>query len=380
MPGDLQAIMNAAEQAAAANDFPSAARHLRDAARLQESALGPANADLANTLNNLGVVSERLGEIEEAERCFRRAYAIATSALPEDHPFVATSRTNLEDFCRLYSRSFEEPGESKDRDAPVESEEANPFASEEQDPVADSKEQDVFAASAEQDQAYERSAPTREAARLGEGEPSSRSEPYRGAVPVDPPPRGIPFGAVAVAAIAILALVIGWIAWPSRTLSSPPQVDTRAAPPPSVASPAPAPSPPETATAPPSEPKPAPPSTSTSTAPTSRADATTVADARLCRTLSTSGAWQCDAVTGDVAPGPIYFFTRIVAERATTVEHRWYFDDQLRQNVMLSIQPNSAGYRTYSRTTIPPERAGQWRVEVRTEEGRVLGEQHFTVR
>ena len=47
---------------------------------------------------------------------------------------------------------------------------------------------------------------------------------------------------------------------------------------------------------------------------------------------------------------------------------------------MLSIQPNGAGYRTYSRTTIAPERAGQWRVELRTEDGRVLNEQRFTVR
>ena len=83
---------------------------------------------------------------------------------------------------------------------------------------------------------------------------------------------------------------------------------------------------------------------------------------------------------GEVGPGPIYFFTRIAAARDTTVQHRWYFRDQLHQNVMLTIQPNSAGYRTYSRTTIAPERAGEWRVELRTEDGRVLNEQRFTVR
>jgi hypothetical protein len=47
---------------------------------------------------------------------------------------------------------------------------------------------------------------------------------------------------------------------------------------------------------------------------------------------------------------------------------------------MLSIQANGAGYRTYSRTTIAPERAGDWRVELRTEDGRMLREERFTVR
>ena len=105
-----------------------------------------------------------------------------------------------------------------------------------------------------------------------------------------------------------------------------------------------------------------------------------VVDARVCRSLETTGAWQCDAVTAAVAPGPIYFFTRIASERDTTVQHRWYFGDELRQSVMLSIQATSAGYRTYSRTTIAPERAGEWRVELRTEDGRVLREERFTVR
>src|SRR5262245_22565250 len=108
MPADLQAIMDAAEQAAASNDFPSAARHLREAAALQESALGPVHPELANTLNNLGVVCERIGALDEAERSFKRAYAIATSAFPADHPFFETSRANLEEFCRLHGRSFEE--------------------------------------------------------------------------------------------------------------------------------------------------------------------------------------------------------------------------------------------------------------------------------
>ena len=89
----------AAEQAAAAGDYASAERLLREAADLQEASLGPLHPDLANTLNNLGVVCEITDKPDDAERCFRRAYEIAIAVLEPDHPFVATSRKNLEDFC-----------------------------------------------------------------------------------------------------------------------------------------------------------------------------------------------------------------------------------------------------------------------------------------
>src|SRR5690242_7007482 len=88
-----------AERAAAAGDFVSAARHLRALLARQESERGPTDPDLANTLNTLGVVSERTGDVAEAERCYRRAYAIVSAALPVDHPLVATSRENLTSFC-----------------------------------------------------------------------------------------------------------------------------------------------------------------------------------------------------------------------------------------------------------------------------------------
>ena len=66
---------------------------------MQEASLGPLHPDLANTLNNLGVVCEVAEKPAEAERYFRRACDIATASLEPDHPFVATSRRNLEDFC-----------------------------------------------------------------------------------------------------------------------------------------------------------------------------------------------------------------------------------------------------------------------------------------
>jgi hypothetical protein len=98
-PREPRSIIEAAEQSAAADDYASAERLLREAAVLQEASLGPLHPDLANTLNNLGVVCEINDNPVDAEDCFRRAYAIATTVLKPDHPFVATSRQNLRDFC-----------------------------------------------------------------------------------------------------------------------------------------------------------------------------------------------------------------------------------------------------------------------------------------
>ena len=73
---------------------------------------GLLDPDLANTLNNLGVVCEINGKPVDAEECFRRAFSIATQALEPDHPFVATSRQNLRDFCEARGKPLELPTSS----------------------------------------------------------------------------------------------------------------------------------------------------------------------------------------------------------------------------------------------------------------------------
>jgi len=98
-PREPRSIIEAAEQSAAAGDYASAEKLLREAAVLQEASLGSLDPDLANTLNNLGIVCEINNNPIDAEDCFRRAVAIATTVLEPDHPFVATSRKNLRDFC-----------------------------------------------------------------------------------------------------------------------------------------------------------------------------------------------------------------------------------------------------------------------------------------
>ena len=102
-------MLEAAERAAIGGDLASAEELLRKAASLQESELGPLHPDLANTLNNLAVVTEKTGRPGDAEAFYRRASAIASASLPADHPMVAASRQNLEDFCRARGLPIEAP-------------------------------------------------------------------------------------------------------------------------------------------------------------------------------------------------------------------------------------------------------------------------------
>ena len=66
-PREPRSIIEAAEQAAAAGNYAAAEELLREAALLQEASLGLLHPDLANTLNNLGVVCESTGNPVEAE-------------------------------------------------------------------------------------------------------------------------------------------------------------------------------------------------------------------------------------------------------------------------------------------------------------------------
>ena len=57
---DASFAIKAAEEAAAAGDFPTAEQYLSRAVELEELSSGPMHAELASILNNLGVVYERL--------------------------------------------------------------------------------------------------------------------------------------------------------------------------------------------------------------------------------------------------------------------------------------------------------------------------------
>ena len=94
-----------------------------------------------------------------------------------------------------------------------------------------------------------------------------------------------------------------------------------------------------------------------------------------------SGDWHCVPPSLPVGPGPLFFYTRLKSPTDTTVQHRWYRGDRLRQVVELPIRANTTGgYRTYSRNTVDNQGAGDWRVELRTRDGVLLHEERFVVR
>jgi len=340
-----RSIIENAEQAAAAGDYASAEALLLEAAGLQEQTLGPNHPDLANTLNNLGVVCEITDNPIDAEHYFRRAYTIATATLAPDHPFVATSRKNLHDFCAARGRPAElppsPPGVAAWLDAPA------------------------------------------PAAPLRESSPSAKTQDVR-PIPRKRFLRPLAVGALSVGAVLIAILTL------ARPWSSP--VEETKSPPATAIVPArqtPAPRP----TAPPAEPLAQPQRSPKPTMPTrdeadvigarpsrpaSPAVMPTVATAQLCTALRD---WRCKAADSQVPPGQMFFYTQVKSATATTIEHRWYQGNRMRRVVQLRIEASpGTGYRTYSRNTISRERAGDWRVELWSADGNMLHEERFTVR
>jgi hypothetical protein len=346
---DARHLLERAERAATAGDLVSADELLREAARIQEQELGPDHPDLANTLNNLAIVAERTGSSSEAETFYRRAAAIAAAALPPDHPMTVASRQNLEDFCRARGLSIDPPVVAT--------------------PAPDTT-REVIAVT---------SKPTA-------ADPAPRPNPGRPET-IAPGPTSekashlLPWMA-AGAVVLVAAVLLLWRPWSAR------EAPSAATPAPAAAQPAEA-VPPKIAT-PPASPAPIEPSTPAASAPprvdrnvpTKKAPAAggiIVATAELCRTFSTSGRnWRCDPAGDTAAPGPMVFYTRIRSPRDIEVVHRWYRGATLRQSVTLSIQASATeGYRTYSRLTVDK---GDWRLEVRSEDGSVLHEQRLAVK
>jgi hypothetical protein len=344
---ELRTVVDVAEQAAAAGDYTSAEHLLREAVLLQEARLGPLHPDLANTLNNLGVVCEITDKPADAELCYRRAYAIATAVLEPDHPFVATSRKNLSDFCEARGKPVELP-----IPPPVVAAERKPRATNSDGPMRERRSRAISRLFA-----FER-----------------------------------PFRSLAIAALGVGGLVfVMFIA--VRPFGSNRQA--RISPGSAIQSPVSHASTPE-----PLPIEPAPTRTETATSigrpvggEGTRAGAAsidvppTVADAQLCRNLFTSGSrglpgdWQCDRPKVPFDQGSLFFYTRIRSAGDTTVQHRWYRGDQLRKVVELRIHASpTEGYRTYSRHTVDHQSGGDWRVELRTQDGILLHEERFVVR
>jgi hypothetical protein len=344
-PHEARSIIESAEQAAAAGNYSSAEKLLREAAALQEQALGPRHPDLANTLNNLGVVCEMADNPIDAEHYFRRAHTIATAALAPDHPFVVTSRKNLHDFCAARGRPAElrpsPPAVAAWLEAPA-----------------------------------TRDAPPRDSS------PSAKM-PDPTPIPRKRSLRPLAVGVSSGFALIVILMMAGY--WRSGAEETKPSPAVASAPAGETPAPRPTSPPAEAIARPQPAAKPLQPTRSDvdaagprPTMPAKSAAAPTVVTAQLCTALR---AWRCEAAESHVPPGPMFFYTQVKSATATTIEHRWYQGDRLRLAVQLRIQPNpGAGYRTYSRHTISGERAGDWRVELRSANGAMLHEERFTVR
>ena len=317
-----------AESAAAAGDLVSADELLRAVARAQEDALGPLHPDLASTLNNRAILAEKTGRPDDAEKFYRRAFAIASASLSADDPRLAASRQNLEDFRRSRSLPIDAPKVA-----------ASPARRKEQEPA-----------------------------------PTAIRRPSRA------PARA----AIGIAVLVIAALLVMKL-WSSPEAPNPAPNPTTEPNAPQAVEPV------RPQASPPAPIEPARPPTATAredrsvasnkaTALDRPAGAITLASVELCQALSTRGAnWKCDPAGNSVAPGQLALYTRVKSPRDTVVVHRWYRGNTLRQSVQLNARANAReGYRTYSRQTV---HAGEdWRVEVRSAAGDLLHEQRLSVR
>ncbi|HEY7185606.1 MAG TPA: DUF2914 domain-containing protein, partial [Vicinamibacterales bacterium] len=357
----------------------------------QEASLGPRHPDLANTLNNLGIVCEMTDKPDEAEQYFRRAVSIARTSLPADHPFVATSQQNLRDFCEARGKKVEMPAPlpKPAQEPPTPAQKLLMPAQELPRPG----QKLLMAASEIAKPAPELPKPAHAVAVANEPEPEEAEDAakrlfYRFAV-----------GALGPIAMLMVVLAAGLPRlWPQEPEAHVPEVlvDSR----PAVAAPSePAPvdaiaKPEETTPAltapPPVTPTPPPPTTTTKASseevdeastkertPTSPSTSPVVVLASLCAELDD---WLCDPADRPVPSGPLFFYTQIKSASATSIQHRWYQDDRLKHAVTLPVQANRSGYRTFSRSLMTSDSAGSWRVEVRSEDGALLHVERFTVR
>ena len=356
-PLDPRSIIEEAEQAAAAGDYASAEELLREAAFLQEATLGSSHPELANTLKNLGVMCEVLDKPVDAERSFRRAVAIATAALPPDHPFVITSRENLRDFYEAREQQVEVPISS---------------------PAVAAK-LDAPATTAALDPSWATTPlipppATQPLTPPPESQLRAESEILP---PVVQTPSMRPL-AIGVSIAFALLLIIFFTArpWLTDRAESSSAIDLESTP--------------EVSTPPRESEKPIAlrqdtAKTVASVAGSGRSrmaeDPTstrpTVVRARLCAELD---EWLCDPPDRPIPPGPLFFYTQVKSSRATTVQHRWYQGSRVYKTVELRVQGSPSGYRTFSRHILNRDNSGSWRVEVRAADGALLHEERFSVR
>jgi tetratricopeptide (TPR) repeat protein len=89
------ALSGLAEGLSSQGDLRGAKRYLQQSLRIREASLGAEHPDVAETLNNLGVLYAKMKRYSEAEAIFRRALNVNQRLLGAAHPDVAVTLDNL---------------------------------------------------------------------------------------------------------------------------------------------------------------------------------------------------------------------------------------------------------------------------------------------
>lgn len=414
-PEDVPAVIAAAEHAAATGDLAAAESLLHVALREQEAQFGIAHPDVASTLNNLAVVCEMAGKFDEAGRFYQRASELTLAALGPDHPLTATSRDNL----RAFLQARGTPPEPLDAvstalaEAPAATPVETPVATPAEMALVPPRHSSKRRARKGQLPKPASNAPAPNAAKQGQhptgvgaAQPQVPLPSATRTVPQAPPApartSGVGRGLALAALLAVVVVLWWWWGGEDRATGHAPASSAAA---PAVRDQAPSAPAPAAATGeapsgagastelpqreagapipPPATPAasavPVPPRSETPVA--TGLDGVRVLEARVCGTLTTgNGRWECTAPANSAAPGRVSFYTRIASPRDRTVHHLWFRAGVLQQDVELSIGANpSAGFRTFSRQVIDAVPGTEWRVELRTSDGRLLQEERIVV-
>lgn len=75
--------------------------------------------------------------------------------------------------------------------------------------------------------------------------------------------------------------------------------------------------------------------------------------------------------------GRLYCFTRVTGNQGRLIRHLWFHGDTIVMEVELPVR--SSNWRTYSMKTIDDLSAGQWRVDITSEDHTVLATVPFII-
>lgn len=104
----------------------------------------------------------------------------------------------------------------------------------------------------------------------------------------------------------------------------------------------------------------------------------TVDDIRICTSVEDRQPVGADT-SFDSDVGKLFCFTKLSGDQESAViYHVWYYNDKEMARTELSVRAKT--WRTWSNKTILNTWTGNWRVDVLSSDGNVLGSMEFTVR